>query len=984
MPARFEAFLDFHLNEQVSGVVPRNLTTSRALTSGEADTLVRLGEQRQIRTGLTVSDEPIDEFRLFGGVEAQRGGHRVDVGHARQQCVLAVLLVEANNAVSVDELIDRVWAGEPPKRAKESLHTYLTRLRRALPAVPITRHGASYLLSADEDSIDLHRFRALAASARETDDAATFEQALALWRGEPLAGLDVPWAQGVRATLDKERAAVELDQADAELRLGRHNEILPTLAARAEQRTLDERLAGQLMLALYRAGRQADALNHYERIRRQLAEELGIDPSPALRELHQQILTGAITASLPPQAASNGAGSAPVPRQLPAAPRSFTGRLRELDSITETMDLGALPGATVVISAIGGTGGIGKTWLALHWAHQHVERFPDGQLFVNLRGFDPSGRPTRPQDAIRGFLDALGVEPAAIPTALDAQTALYRSLVADRRMLVVLDNAADTAQVVPLLPGGPSCTVIVTSRDRMVSLVNAHGAQPLPLDALSDVEARTLLANRLGADRLAREPDAVAALIECCAGLPLALSIVAGRALEHPDFPLRELADELREATGRLEALDEDPSVSVRSVLSWSYAALTEEQARVFGLLGLAPGPDISLAAAANLADLPDNATRTLLRSLERVSLVQQHVAGRYRMHDLVRLYAQEQGSLIPADVRNTALHRLRDFYLYTAVSCDRFVGVGRQPVDVGTPTQGCRPLPILDEKAAMAWYTAEYACIMASQAAALANSHYPQVWLFAWAITYFHTRPGLLHEDVASWQKALVAAEHLADTAVMIRVDRALGQAYFRVGEHDKGLEHLHRSLDNARSVGDLDSEARVQHSIGLAWGTIGNLDKAIEHAAEAARLEEQQNQPNSRGKTLNLLGWYLANVGRLDEALERCTTAYELARECNDRELAAETLDSLGYIALHKGEHGKALEYYREALDVCRDIGSSYGEVEVLSNLGQAYLAVGDPTEAKAAWERALELYRMQDRAGGVETITARLAELHEQANA
>jgi DNA-binding SARP family transcriptional activator len=878
-----------------------SLNTNGALTSGEADTLVRLGEQRQIRTGLTVSDEPI-EFRLFGGIEAQRGGHRVDIGHARQQCVLAVLLVEANTAVSVDELIDRVWAGDPPRRAKESLHTYLARLRRALPAVPITRHGASYLLSADEDSIDLHRFRALAGAARETDDAATFEQALALWRGEPLAGLDVPWAQGVRATLDKERVAVELDQVDAELRLDRHNEILPMLAARAEQRTLDERLAGQLMLALYRAGRQADALNHYDRIRKQLAEELGIDPSPALRDLHQRILTGGVTDSAP-KAGSNGAGTAPVPRQLPAAPRSFTGRLRELDSLTQTMNLGAQPGATVVISAIGGTGGIGKTWLALHWAHQHVDRFPDGQLFVNLRGFDPSGRPTRPQDAIRGFLDALGVEPAAIPTVLDAQTALYRSLVADRRMLVVLDNAADTAQVVPLLPGSPSCTVIVTSRDRMVSLVNAHGAQPLPLDALSDEEARTLLANRLGADRLAREPDAVAALIEGCAGLPLALSIVAGRALEHPDFPLRELADELREATGRLEALDEDPSVSVRSVLSWSYAALTEEQARVFGLLGLAPGPDISLAAAANLAGLPDNATRTLLRSLERVSLVQQHVAGRYRMHDLVRLYAQEQGALIPADLRNTALHRLRDFYLYTAIACDRFVGVGRQPVDVGTPTQGCRPLPIPDEKAAMAWYAAEYACIMASQAAALAAGHYPQVWLFAWAITYFHTRPGLLHEDVASWQKALVAAEHLADTGVMIRVDRALGQAYFRVGEHDLGLEHLHRSLDAARSVGDLDSQARVQHSIGLAWGTIGDLDKAIEHAAEAARLEEQQNEPNSRGKTLNLLGWYLANAGRLDEALERCTAAYALARECNDRELAA---GNPGQPRLHRAAQG------------------------------------------------------------------------------
>ena len=414
----------------------------------------------------------------------------------------------------------------------------------------------------------------------------------------------MPWARACAPSSRLERGAIELDLVDAQLSLGRHNEVLAALTARVERDPLDERLAGQYLLALYRAGRQADALSHYERVRATLAEQLGIDPGADLSAIHQQVLAGKIT---PPQAPPAPA-AAPVPRQLPPTPSTFTGRTEELAAIDEVMDHAAETGGTVIISAIGGTGGIGKTWLALHWAHRNVHRFPDGQLFVNLHGFDPSGKPTSPEDAIHGLLDALGVAPQSIPATFEAQTALYRSLLSDKRMLIVLDNAADPAQVVPLLPGSASCTVLATSRNRMINMVNAYGATPLLLDTLSEVDARALLTNRLGTARLDREPDAVAAILASCAGLPLALGIVAGRALEHPDFPLRELADELRDATGRLTSLDEDPVTGVRSMLSWSYAALTQAQARVFGLLGLAPGPDIGLAAATRLTGLSEQA----------------------------------------------------------------------------------------------------------------------------------------------------------------------------------------------------------------------------------------------------------------------------------------------------------------------------------------------------------------------------------------
>ena len=439
------------------------------------------------------------QFRLLGAIEASVNDEPVPIGYPQLRCMLAVLLVDANQPVTVEQFIDRVWSTRRlPRRPQRAVQHNIPLLRRALapvPGVTLAKSGAGYQLSTDPDTIDLHRFHALLAQAHaarqtgthngtppEEPAAVLLEQALVLWRGEPFADLDTdaPWLHTQRTTLTANHHAARLDLTDIRLRQGSHRSLLGELAAQTALHPLDERLAGQYLLALYRSGRQAEALAHYHRLRHLLAEELGADPSPPLQRLHQQILT-ADPAVDPPVHTSAPETTAtalqrPVPRQLPAPPRLFTGRGTEL-SILDTMLTGHADGGAVVISAIGGTGGIGKTWLALHWAHQHLDHFPDGQLHVNLRGFDPADQPMSSTAAVRGFLDTLGVAPAAIPPDPDAQVGLYRSLVAGKRMLILLDNARDTAQVAPLLPGSSSCTVLVTSRNHLGGLATAHGAQ---------------------------------------------------------------------------------------------------------------------------------------------------------------------------------------------------------------------------------------------------------------------------------------------------------------------------------------------------------------------------------------------------------------------------------------------------------------------------------------------------------------------------
>jgi DNA-binding SARP family transcriptional activator len=693
------------------------------------------------------------EYRLLGDVAALVNGESVDLGHLRRRSLLAVMLVEVNRAVPTDQLIDRAWGDDRPRRTSNTLYSYLSRLRRALARVgnvELTRCSGGYILRVDESTVDLHRFRQLLRQARDCRDVdnavALYEQALALWRGDALPGLDTPWLDDVRRGLEKERYAAQLEHADRALSAGRHALMVSDLSQRAAAHPLDERIAGQLLLALYRTGRQADALRHYDRIRLRLADELGVDPSPPLRLLHEQILRGELRSAHdhdedddPPRSGS----WAPPPRQLPGVPRSFVGRVAELAGLTAGLTPSTDSSATA-IAVISGAGGVGKTCLALHWANKHRDDFPDGQLFVNLRGFAPSGPPVSPSTAVRGLLAGLGVPPAAVPRDLDAQVGLYRSLVAGRRILIVLDNAHNSDQVEHLLPGASPGAVIVTSRDRLAGLVSRHGVQAVALDVLGDTEARQMLAGRLGEERLAREADAATAVVADCAGLPLALAIAAARAAAQPGHTLAALAAELGDATTRLSALDEgEAPASLRAVLSGSYQALTAVQARVFTLLGAAPGPDFGLSATAALTQLPDADVSVTLRGLQRQSLLQQHAPGRWRMHNLVRLYARERAADRSHDESREALRRLMRFWVHTAWAADRLLAPHRPPILLDAATLAATPHPLPDAAAANAWLDGEYASLLAGQQVALGEGWYPAVSQLAWALRTYQQRRG-------------------------------------------------------------------------------------------------------------------------------------------------------------------------------------------------------------------------------------------------
>ncbi|MFF4803432.1 BTAD domain-containing putative transcriptional regulator [Streptomyces sp. NPDC001351] len=926
------------------------------------------------------------EFRLLGPVEVRHGGDVLALGGPRQRAVLAVLALRANEVVTVRALVEAVWETAPAS-ADTNIRTYVAALRRLLRegGERLVTRPAGYLFAAAPDEVDVLAFEELARrgdralSERDFVGAAEFfERALELWRGEPLEDLQLgsgPMMDIVR--LRERRLAVAERHAWALVGAGRHADAVAEVRPLLARHPLRDGLWEALISALFQAGHHAEALDAYERMRTVLAEELGSDPSPALRRLHQRILTVDPAVSGPH---STGVPD-PIPRQLPAPPPSFTGRTTELATLTGVLDKAAA-GGTVVISALAGAGGIGKTWLALHWAQQHLDRFPDGQLFIDLRGFAPDADPLAPGAALKAFLQGLGVAPGLLPADADALVGLYRSHVADKRMLIVLDNAHDLEQVAPLLPGSPTCAVLVTSRDRLTGLVTAHGAHLLPVDVLPESEARELLARRLGAERLAAEPEAVDDLLTHCGGYPLALAIIAGRAAAHPGFPLRALADELRDGTARLAALDEgDPTADLSSVLSWSYTALPTAEAEMFALLGSAPGTELGVPAVAALAAVPDAKARTVLRALERASLVQQSVPGRWRMHDLVHLYAGERADQdLSPHTREAALDRLLGFYLHTAENAERLINPDTQPLRLGPPGPGVEPLTFDDEGSALAWFDTEHTNLLTALRLAVARGWHRSVWQFALALDAYHVRRGHLHDDLAAWQAALNAADHLDDPESRALAHRHLGVAHADLARHNEALEHFREALALAEQADDLAGQARTHHTLAWAWGRRGEYRPAREHATRALHMFQALGNPVRAARTLNQVGWYSTRLGEHTEARGACEAALEAHRRHHDREGEAHTLDSLGHIAHHTGRLPEALEYYRQALALYRELGHTYSEADTLDRLGHTHLTAGRADSARVTWQKALDLYHAQHRTEQADQVRHQLSTLDE----
>ncbi|MFC0431030.1 tetratricopeptide repeat protein [Kutzneria buriramensis] len=703
---------------------------------------------------------------------------------------------------------------------------------------------------------------------------------------------------------------------------------------------------------------------------RRLADGLALSPQE-----HDRLVM-AVLDSARPAAASVSA----VPRQLPAAPPRFTGRARELTDLTGSLDTQRKPDPTARVCVISGPGGVGKTSLALHWARHHIDWFPDGQLFVNLRGFDPSADPMAPETAVRVFLQALGVAPGAIPTELDAQVGLYRSLLAGKQMLILADNAADAAQVEPLLPGSPTTAVLITSRNWLPGLLTTHGAHPLPLDVLAESDATALLADRLGVDRLAAEPDAVDELVAYCAGLPLALSVIAGRAQTQPQLALTVLATEFRD-TGLSALEDADPTTSLPSVLSWSYRTLPDDEARAFRLLGIAPGPDIGSPAAANLIGLPISRTRQVLRGLERASLLSQDATGRYRMHDLVRQYARWQANRTPSESdQHTAMRRLVDFYLHTAYTGDRLLTPYRPSIHLDPPMVGCVPYPLTDDHAALRWFDVEHSCLLACQHEAAARGWHQAVWQLAWALNRFHYRRGCLHDDVVVAEAALPAATHLDEPGTRATVHHLLGLALARIGRDDEGQGHLEQALSLAERSDDRLQQAGVHYALAVLWGWRGDDEQALRHITHTLSLYQELNLTELEGDALNSVGWHEARLGQYDRARTHCEAALLLQRQQRNDSSEAITLDSLGYIDFHTGNYTNAVDHYRQAVSLLRGVGDLYQLAETLEELGHPHVALGQYEQASAVWREALEVYQAQHRLVAAERVQQRLETLGE----
>jgi DNA-binding SARP family transcriptional activator len=913
------------------------------------------------------------EFGLLGPLMVRCGGTVIPVQRGHQRALLATLLLAADRVVSAEEIAEALWGTAPPPSAPVTIRNYVKRLRQALGDAGRTRISTQprgYLINVGVGELDSLRFEALLKSARSAardgcwDTAADqVRVALALWRGEPLADVesDALALREVPRLAELRLQALEV-RIDADLHLGCHAEVIAELQGLARAHPLREQLHALLMLALYRCGRQGEALAAYARARHILVEELGAEPGSDLQTLHWQILTADPALAAPKTRAATAGGTTPAaPRQLPGVAAHFTGRESELAELSRVLDqAGEQAPGSVVISVIGGMAGVGKTALAVHWAHQVAHRFGDGQLYVNLRGFDPVGNPATPEEAIRELLDGLAVPAAHIPSGLPAQAALYRSLLAGRRVLVVLDNARDEQQVRPLLPADPGCLVLITSRRQLAGLAATDGARLLTLDVLPLAEARQMLTARLGADRAAADPAAVTQIAALCAYLPLALAIAAARAAARPRLPLSALAAELRDAAGRLDALDTgDPAASIRAVFSWSTYHLTPAAARMFRLLGLHPGPDITACAAASLAGAPLATARRDLDELTGAHLITEHAPGRYALHDLVRAYAAEQARATDDErCRRAATRRVLDYYLHAAHAADRLLNPARDQITLASRADGVQSEQLAGYGQAMAWFQAEHKVLLAVLALAIDAECDTHAWQIPWTMVDFCEFSGQWHDWVATQRLAIAAARRLEDRAAEARCGRALGYAYAKTGRDDDAVGHLRRALRLFRESDDPIGEARTHQDLSWMLDRQGRPALALRHDRIALRLYEQAGHTRGQANALNAIGWLHALLGDYRQGVDHCRRALVLHRELGNRRGEAAALDSLGYAYHHLGQPGESVACHQQSLGLFRELGDRFYEAEVLTHLGDAHHASGNPGQARDAWQQALAI--------------------------
>jgi DNA-binding SARP family transcriptional activator/Flp pilus assembly protein TadD len=949
------------------------------------------------------------QFAILGPVEVTAGGQRLAVGGQRARAVLARLIVAANSVVAAEAITAELWPDLETGRAAAVLQVRVAELRRVLRRVEaadrLVTRAPGYVLVASPEEVDTARFdqlagqgRALLAAGDAASAAGCLERALGLWRGPPLADVgDWPWAQAEAARLGEARLAAVECHLQARLGCGDSSELIAELEALIAGHRLRERLWALRMLALYRCGRQAEALAAYQQLRTTLVEELGIEPAPDLRELHQQILAqdpglSAAPPTAPPGAAPGAgpaaetlavkddapaalpalaAGSLPAaaasaPHQLPAEVGGFTGRaleLAELDFLLPTagQQRGAAPGP-VVISAVAGTAGVGKTALAVRWAHRVAGQFPDGQLYVNLRGYDP-GQPVTPGEALAGFLRALGVADADIPLAEAERSARYRSLVAGKRLLVVLDNAATVAQVRPLLPGTGTAMVVVTSRDSLAGLVAVDGARRLDLDLLPPGEAVALLGALIGA-RADADPAAAERLVRLCARLPLALRVAAELAASRPKAPLAELVAELAGEPSRLELLEAggDPHGAVASVFSWSYRHLRADAGRMFRLLGLHPAQhwDPYAAAALTAAGSLAQAQRAL-RELARAHLIQAAGPGHYQMHDLLRAYA---ASLATSHDDNqacqAALARLFYYYLAASTAAANCLSPAYRtwrpdPPPVSTPVP-----EFSDLGAAQAWLDAELPTLVRVAEYTVGHGWPDYSSRLGTTLHEYLVGTGHYTEGILIATCALDAAHGTGDLAAQANALRRLATYHCQQGRLPQGIDCARQAVALARDLGDRLVQARAHYQLAVAQLFQGRYQHSARSLRHALALYRELGDQTGESNTLSAMGLICLWQGRYQQAVSQLRRALSVARKTGNQPGEAEALDSLGEAYWQLGDYQQATGYTQQALTISREIGDRYCEADALLTLGRVRHRLGRYDQALSYQHQALALYQ------------------------
>ncbi|MBB5953714.1 DNA-binding SARP family transcriptional activator [Saccharothrix tamanrassetensis] len=876
--------------------------------------------------------------------------------------LLALLLCRPRAVVPATVLIDGLWRGDPPRSAAKNLQLYVHQLRRALGEPErVALRSPGYALEVHPDELDAERFEALAGQARLAHERADFRtagtlarQAIALWRGTPFCGLadEVRLLQAEAERLLERKLVVTSMCVEAELRLGRHRELVAELLELVAEHPLREGLHAQLMLALYRSGRQAEALEVYWKVRRVLAEDLGLEPGAEVCELAQAILRA------DPALEPGAAGAAPTrPTQLPPDVATFTGRAELLRDLDAAADRGGVP--VVVVS---GTAGVGKTALALHWSHRALDRFPDGQLYVNLHGYAPTAAVSAAEALVR-FLRALGVPAERIPAGLDELTALFRSTIGGRRMLVLLDDAASVEQVRPLLPGRPGSVVLITSRDDLRGLAVTNDAAVSRLDVLTAREAGLLLERIIGAARVEAERQAADELVALCARLPLALRVAGAGVASGGESPIADCVAGLR-AADRLDRLSVagDPTTAVRAAFHLSYRRLDPAVRTLFRLLGVVETPEFSVHAAAALLGVGYTRARRLLTELVRAHLVDVDASGRHQYHDLLRLYAAERATdEDDPDDRAAARARLFDWYLDTAAAAT--AKLTPHVLRLTRPDRPAAPAPPVDfeeDTGALAWLEVERANLVAVVRDAAEHGPRPVSWQLADVLRgYFWLR-----RYVAEWLAVArtAAASAIADGSVHGRIaaEQSLAQAYRSTGDYPRSIEHYTASIELAAAAGWAEAEAAARGNVsGVHW-ELGRLDEAAAELTRAVRLNRRTGWQAGLGANLHNLGTLCRELGRPHEAVEHLTQALEVHESLRSKSGVAHAHTNLGEALSDLGRLADARRHLRLGLRLHQETGGRYGQVTALICLTALHAETGELDRATECGTAAVELAR------------------------